>query len=348
MRNVATAALLQSLRDIVQVDVGNRGLARDPVDNLLTACPDDFANACRSIAEHPSPRVGIVTGFMIPDGRSAHWRDRRAARGHFPGKSLRQARHRLGTVVRRFGTERHSECHLDLARVGQGRICRTSCRDANLTVLRQEPNAKAYRDKTLGDLSPITHLIAVERVGVNYRPRTLRSQPTSTYDNVVDFMDRVPQGQRKRCFTMRGRDITDLTNPAHLLFEQPRPYTTIGIGDGGNEIGMGKIAWSTIRMNIPGGELIASSVATDHLIVAGVSNWGAYALAAGVMLLRGKFAAKLFDPDSERYILENMVEFGPLVDGVTGQRTATVDGLSFAEYVKPLIQIGQLLASRAA
>src|SRR5262245_18414576 len=56
----------RALRDVVQVDPGNRGLARDPVDNLLTAFPDDFANACQSIAEHPSPRVGIVTGFMIP------------------------------------------------------------------------------------------------------------------------------------------------------------------------------------------------------------------------------------------------------------------------------------------
>ena len=40
---------------------------RDPVDNLITACPDDFANACRSIAEHPEPFVGIVTGFFIPN-----------------------------------------------------------------------------------------------------------------------------------------------------------------------------------------------------------------------------------------------------------------------------------------
>src|SRR5881275_1976550 len=57
---------LRALRDAVQVDAGNRGLARDPADNLFTACADDFAAACRSIAEHPAPRVGVVTGFMIP------------------------------------------------------------------------------------------------------------------------------------------------------------------------------------------------------------------------------------------------------------------------------------------
>ena len=41
--------------------------------------------------------------------------------------------------------------------------------------------------------------------------------------------------------------------------------------------------------------------------------------------------------------LEKLVREGPLVDGVTGQRTATVDGLSFEEYAKPLVQIREFL-----
>src|SRR4029450_7891752 len=56
------AAILAS----VQTDPGNRGLARDPHDNLFTACPGDFAAACRSIAEHPEPKLALVTGFYIP------------------------------------------------------------------------------------------------------------------------------------------------------------------------------------------------------------------------------------------------------------------------------------------
>ena len=120
------------------------------------------------------------------------------------------------------------------------------------------------------------------------------------------------------------------------MFEGPRDYVTIGIGDGGNEIGMGKVPFATICKNIPNGDAVACRTATDHLIVAGISNWGAYALAAGVMLLRGKVDAGLFDVDRERQLLELLVERGPLVDGVTGQRTATVDGLAFDEYAKPL------------
>jgi hypothetical protein len=63
---------------------------------------------------------------------------------------------------------------------------------------------------------------------------------------------------------------------------------SLGIGDGGNEIGMGKIRWEIIRRNIPRGGLVACRVPVDHLIVCGVSNWGAYGLAAGVLLLRGQ------------------------------------------------------------
>ena len=44
------------------------------------------------------------------------------------------------------------------------------------------------------------------------------------------------------------------------------------LGDGGNEIGMGKIPHETIVKNIPNGDLIHCRVPTDHLIVAGVSN----------------------------------------------------------------------------
>src|SRR5260370_36426203 len=41
------------------------GLADDPWDNLLTACPDDFAAVCRSIAEQPDAELCVVTGFYI-------------------------------------------------------------------------------------------------------------------------------------------------------------------------------------------------------------------------------------------------------------------------------------------
>jgi D-glutamate cyclase len=149
-------------------------------------------------------------------------------------------------------------------------------------------------------------------------------------------------------YTMRGRDVT-AHHPCTAWFSELRDMSeaiTIGIGDGGNEIGMGKVPHETIVKNVPNGDLIHCRVPTDYLIVAGVSNWGAYALAAGVYVLREvKPPADLFDPDREREILEVMVREGPLVDGVTGKQTATVDGLTWEQYAKPLLRIREILES---
>ncbi len=153
-----------------------------------------------------------------------------------------------------------------------------------------------------------------------------------------------------KCYSMRGMDISSYCHDwaRKRMWDEKvkgqRSEVWIGIGDGGNEIGMGKIPHETIVKNIPNGDLIHCHAPTDHLIVAGVSNWGAYALAAGVYVLRGvKPPPDLFDPDREREILEVMVREGPLVDGVTGKQTATVDGLTWEEYAKPLIRIREIL-----
>ena len=59
---------LNTIRDLIQEDVGKRGLRTDPSRNLITACPGDFGAACRSVAEADQPAVAIVTGFYIPTG----------------------------------------------------------------------------------------------------------------------------------------------------------------------------------------------------------------------------------------------------------------------------------------
>ena len=84
--------------------------------------------------------------------------------------------------------------------------------------------------------------------------------------------------------SMTGEDISHYIQPVDELFEmaQQNPHiTTIGIGDGGNELGMGK-AYGSVVKNISPGETIACSVSADYLIVAGVSNWGGYAVACGL------------------------------------------------------------------
>ena len=46
--------------------------------------------------------------------------------------------------------------------------------------------------------------------------------------------------------------------------------------------------------------------------------------------------------ERERVLLQQMVEGGPLVDGVTGKQTATVDGLTFERYAEPLRRLATI------
>jgi hypothetical protein len=330
--------LLESIRELIQEDVCGRGLATDPVDNLLTSCREDFATACRSLAETRDLAVGIVTGFLI-----VHVQPPRAETdGPLGALFLARALAGIGARVQLITEE---FCAAALA-AGLA-ACNLEAAVPLIVLPAQISSSVSAQDycRDFGNRAgQLTHLIAIERVGPSHTAESVHDQPGATDRVMEEFTKEVSPERRDRCYTMRGLDITSHLSPAHLLFEsEDRKWTTIGIGDGGNEIGMGKIPWSTVRRNIPGGGLIACRVPTDHLVVAGISNWGAYGLAAGVRALRGLPPdPELFDPSREKNLLQQMIQFGPLVDGVTGEATLSVDGLDFDSYVAPLWRLGSM------
>ena len=285
------AAILAS----VQTDPGNRGLARDPDDDLFTATAGDFERACRSVVAESEPRFSITTGFYIPTAVPPGYE----TDGPLGALFFARAMHALGIRAGISGLGSAVDCAIlaGMAAVG-------------------------LTDEDIVSDRGFTHMLAIEHGG---------------------------PGRDGRYRTMRGHDITPFMMPTYMMMWNAFVASggkTIGIGDGGNEIGMGKIPHATIVKNIPNGDLIHCRVPTDHLIVAGVSNWGAYALAAGLfVLLNRKPPPDLFDPDRELAILEAMVREGPLVDGVTGRQTATVDGLTWEEYILPFNRIRERLES---
>lgn len=149
-----------------------------------------------------------------------------------------------------------------------------------------------------------------------------------------------------RVKTMRGDDATAQHAPAHLWFERC-PVPTIGIGDGGNEIGMGKLPLETIAANIPLGSEIACRTATTDLLVVGVSNWGGYALAAGLLALDQRFdLANLLDPQRERRLWAQVLPAARLVHAASGRVELAVDGLDWATYIRPLMWMYARLVRR--
>jgi hypothetical protein len=128
---------------------------------------------------------------------------------------------------------------------------------------------------------------------------------------------------------MRGDDVGAFTTLLDDLF-LAGPWRTIAIGDGGNEIGMGALPPGLIAAHIAHGEAIACVTPADHLILSGVSHWGAYALLGGLAALRDDWRAALLaclDPERDRMILEAAVRRGPAVDGVTRRQTVTIDSI---------------------
>jgi hypothetical protein len=117
----------------------------------------------------------------------------------------------------------------------------------------------------------------------------------------------------------------------HVVHEaSSRGIPTIGIGDGGNEIGMGAIA-DAVRTYMPHGAAICSVTATDIVLPVGVSNWGCYGIQAALALLTGR-PVFVHPPALERRLIEATVDVG-FIDSPLGKGALSVDGLGIDIHV---------------
>ena len=131
-------------------------------------------------------------------------------------------------------------------------------------------------------------------------------------------IERPGQAADGRYYNMRHEDISSKVADLDALMRLAT-CPTVGIGDGGNEIGMGKII-ATVRAL----DIRPAVTGCNELIVADVSNWAAYGLAYHWSLLSG---VDLFACCDALPSLQFLSEHGS-VDGVTRQNTLTEDGLA--------------------
>eukprot|EP00483_Globobulimina_turgida_P008061 UN08077 len=123
--------------------------------------------------------------------------------------------------------------------------------------------------------------------------------------------------------TMNAKDISDKCGKSAMLFDyvnkNVQTIRTIGIGDGGNECGMGNVI-ENVRRHIKYGEKIGCVVKCDYLITCGVSNWGTEAIAAAL----GYFC----ESELHKKIYLKASQVG-CMDGINGERNGSVDGLPY-------------------
>jgi hypothetical protein len=122
------------------------------------------------------------------------------------------------------------------------------------------------------------------------------------------------------------RNISELMAKIDELFElaKRQGFYTIGIGDGGNELGMANIR-KAIEQKLPYGDKIAPCVEVSLLISASVSNFGCYGIEACLAALLDNVAI-LHTPEQELALIAACVREGA-VDGATGYAEPFVDAL---------------------
>ncbi len=135
---------------------------------------------------------------------------------------------------------------------------------------------------------------------------------------------------------MLSQDISCHTARLDCLFDHGIP--SVGVGDGGNEIGMGNLAEHIPSVNRLPDEPAITPV--DRLVIASVSNWGGYGLVAALSLLAGRNLLPSVAED--RRLISRMVADGA-VDGGSGLNRYYVDNFTLAENEDLLMRLHRLV-----
>nr|XP_048305401.1 D-glutamate cyclase, mitochondrial isoform X3 [Myodes glareolus] len=122
-------------------------------------------------------------------------------------------------------------------------------------------DAQAFLCKDGDPKSPrFDHLVAIERAG------------------------RAADGSYYNARKMNIKHLVDPIDDLFLAAQKIPGISSTGVGDGGNELGMGKVK-KAVKKFIRNGDVIACDVEADFAVIAGVSNWGGYALACALYIL---------------------------------------------------------------
>jgi hypothetical protein len=281
---------------------------------LMAATRGHLGRAARAIASVDEPVIGIITGFFVPtlDPPMAE------TDGPVGAAHLAAAFAACGWAVRvATDTPCASAVAAALRGVGESSAALDIVEPGEQQAMSVAMLATRWRE------AGVTHVIAIERCG------------------------RAADG---RSYTMRGIDVSASIALLDDLFTGG-PWRRIAIGDGGNEVGMGLLPRDLIAGAVPNGGRIACVTPAEHLVVCGVSNWGAYALLAALALLLPDKAQHLLatlTPQTDLRILETLVREGPSADPVAGVYGASVDGFAHPVHAEIIERVLSVLHGASA
>ena len=280
------------------------------VPSLRTASAD----AAAAIVRCARGTALVVSGFCIKKAMAAE------TDGPPGAVAVGEALARLGFAVA-YVTDRFSS---DVMRATAAGGATAACEVVEFPVspgvadvpYADDAAARAFAARLLADKAP-TLLVAVERAG---------------------------RGRDGRYRNIRGEAFDELNARVDYLFDlKPAAALSVGVVDGGNEIGCGALAASgALPVVDAAGRTLTSTPAatrTDHVVAASVSNWGAYGLCAALAAL-ARDPALLPTPERGEALLAAGVAAGA-VDGLRHACEMYVDGRPGAD--APLESLGRIV-----
>lgn len=280
---MATTAVLAALEAAVQRDEGGRGL----VDLVLPL--GELEAAARALYHAPG-HVAILTGFPCMLDHTP------PTETDGPPGALAIAR----------------------ACIGLGKPCVLLIDECNAAVLQAAAAATVTDNATL-------LRVEVFPPGPLWGPtEEARLQALAQEVGFVVAIERAgPAFSDGHYYTMRGRQMDAVLAPLERLLElTPPSVQSIGIGDGGNEVGMGKVLGCILASTrIPKAGHIACRTSTTWLLAASVSNWGGYALCCALAVVAAEAAEKMVGGEGEK--VAGMCEFEDMRNPDEGGRNGS-------------------------
>ena len=156
--------------------------------------------------------------------------------------------------------------------------------------------------------------------------------------SVLISIERCGPSEDGKARNMRNADITEFNAKTDYLFTGGIP--SVGIGDGGNEIGMGNLAH--VIPTVPTLVELPCVTRVTKPVIASVSNWGGYGLVAAMSRQAGRnLLPSIAD---EREMVKRSVALGA-VDSFSGERVERVDGFSLEENSRTLERLHELISA---
>lgn len=205
--------------------------------------------------------------------------------------------------------------------------------------------AAAWRGQR--DVPAVDAIFAIERLSAPYR--NIRGADIGVHTEPIDALWPLstPAEGSKASASMAAfaSENGTLPSPADLrrLATVAPEAMCLGIGDGGNEVGMGKITCiDEVSVLSPGGEFAPIHVngahrTCDHLVLGTVSNWAGTAFEAAAHVLFPEsaldYGAEAHGTDVELALLDAiMAQPAGSVDGKYHEQPRSVDGLVWEPY----------------